>query len=71
VTTSPGQIGAAVEAYNAAVPGGVTARDHAHVTALFGGRPLVLPGVVPVTEWRPVAATGPGTPCADLYAGIA
>ena len=46
----------------------------------FGGRPLVPPGVVPVTEWRPDAmAAGPadwagaGTAAqaADLYAGIA
>ena len=66
----PGQVGAAVEAYNAAVPGGVIPRSHAEVTALFGGLPLVPPGVVPLTEWRPTSATGPAA-CADLYAGIA
>jgi S-adenosyl methyltransferase len=55
----------------AAVPGGVTPRSHAEVTALFGGRPLVPPGVVPVTEWRPDAPVGPAAPPADLYAGIA
>jgi SAM-dependent methyltransferase len=65
---APAQVTAGVDAYNTAVPGGVTARDHAHVTALFGGLPLVPPGVVPVTEWRPA---GPGTRSADLYAGIA
>src|SRR5207247_8759302 len=65
----PGQVGAAVEAYNAAVPGGVIPRSHAEVTALFGGLPLVPPGVVPLTEWRPTSATGPAA-CADLYAGI-
>jgi SAM-dependent methyltransferase len=68
---APDQVSAAVEVYNAAVPGGVTARSHAEVTALFGGLPLVPPGVVPVTEWRPAPATGPAARCADLYAGIA
>jgi hypothetical protein len=66
---APGPVTAAVEAYNAAVPGGVTARSHTQVTALFGGLPLVPPGVVPVTEWRPT--TSPAAPSADLYAGIA
>ncbi len=66
----PGQVGAAVGAYNAAVPGGVIPRSHAEVTALFGGLPLVPPGVVPLTEWRPTSATGPAA-CADLYAGMA
>jgi hypothetical protein len=36
---APDQVGAAVEAYNAAVPAGVTARSHAEVTALFCGLP--------------------------------
>ncbi len=67
---APTQMRAAVEAYNAAVPGGVTPRSHAEVSALFGGLPLVPPGVVPVTEWRP-AITGAAMPRADLYAGIA
>ena len=47
---------------------GVTPRTHLEVTALFGGLPLVPPGVVPVTEWRP--GTGPAAR-ADLYAGMA
>jgi hypothetical protein len=67
---APGQVGAAVEAYNTGVPGGVIPRSHAEVTALFGGLPLVPPGVVPLTEWRSAAATGPAA-CADLYAGVA
>ena len=67
---APGQVGTAVEAYNAAVPGGVTARTHAEVTALFGGLSLVAPGVVPVTQWRSVPASGRAA-CADLYAGVA
>jgi SAM-dependent methyltransferase len=68
---APTAVAAAVTAYNAAVPAGVTPRSHAEVTALFGGLPLIPPGVVPVTEWRPTIPAGPGTPDADLYAGIA
>ena len=66
---APGPVSAAVDAYNTAVPTAVIPRTHARVTALFGGLPLVPPGVVPVTEWRPAVA-GPATQ-ADLYAGVA
>jgi S-adenosyl methyltransferase len=66
---APGPVAAGVGAYNDAVPTAVIPRSHAQVTALFGGLPLVPPGVVPVTEWRPAVA-GPTTP-ADLYAGMA
>jgi hypothetical protein len=48
----------------------VTARTHTEVTALFGSLPLVAPGVVPITEWRPNAPVQPAQP-ADLYAGLA
>jgi len=67
---APAQVAAAVRAYDAAVPTAVTARAHAEVTALFGGLPLVPPGVVPVHEWRPVAV-GRLHQAADLYAGMA
>jgi len=67
---APGQVSAAVEAYNTAVPTGIIPRNHAEVTALFGGLPLVPPGVVPLTEWRSTSVTGP-VACADLYAGVA
>jgi len=66
---APQQVTAAAEAYNAATSVPVTARTHAQVTGLFGGLPLVAPGVVPVSEWRPDAGTVPG-PC-DLYGGAA
>jgi SAM-dependent methyltransferase len=66
---APGPVAAGVGAYNDAVPMGVTPRSHAQVTALFGGLPLVPPGVVPVAEWRP-ALPGPAGR-ADLYAGVA
>ena len=68
---APGPVTAAIDAYNAAVPGGVTARGHTEVTALFGRLSLVPPGVVPVAEWRPTTPTGHGARCADLYAGLA
>jgi S-adenosyl methyltransferase len=67
---APGQVTAGVDAYNAAVATGVVPRSHAQVTGLFGGLPLVAPGVVPVTEWRPIAGL-PHRHAADLYAGMA
>jgi hypothetical protein len=70
---APAPVTAVITVYNTAVPAPpVTARSHAEVTALLGGLPLVPPGVVPVTEWRPAApAAGPATSPADLYVGIA
>jgi len=67
---APEAVTAAVAAYNALVPAGITARGHAQVTALFGGLPLVAPGIVPVSEWRPAHAPVHGV-SADLYAGLA
>jgi len=68
---APGPVSAGVSAYNTAVPTAVIPRSHAQVSALFGGLPLVPPGVVPLAEWRP-PITGPGgqAPC-DMYAGLA
>jgi hypothetical protein len=68
---APEQVTAATAAYNVQVPVPVTARTHAQVTGLFGGLPLVAPGVVPVTQWRPVVAGLPHRMTADLYAGVA
>jgi hypothetical protein len=70
---APEAVAAGVAAFNAQVPAGITARSHAQVTALFGGLPLMAPGVVPVSEWRPA---GPGhvpggAVTADVYAGLA
>ena len=67
---APQQVTAAAGAYNALAPAPVTPRSHAQVTALFGGLPLLPPGVVPVTEWRPGPGQLPG-PSADLHAGVA
>jgi hypothetical protein len=67
---APQQVAAAASAYNATSPTQVTARTHTQVTALFGGLPLLPPGVVPVTEWRPTPGQGP-SPAADLHAGVA
>ena len=67
---APDPVTAGVRAYNALVPTGLTSRSHGQVSALFAGLPLVPPGVVPLTEWRPaVADSFPYT--ADLYAGVA
>jgi predicted O-methyltransferase YrrM len=67
---APEQVSAATAAYNAQVPVPVTARTHAQVTGLFGGLPLLPPGVVPVTEWRPEVGNPFGQP-ADLHGGVA
>ena len=67
--SAPEAVGGGVAAYNALVPTPVIARTHAQVTELFGGLPLVPPGVVPVSEWRPDPAAGP--PVMDIYAGAA
>jgi hypothetical protein len=67
---APEAVTAAVAAYNAQVPAGITARSHAQVTALFGGLALIPPGVVPVSEWRPAGAPVHAV-SADMYAGLA
>ncbi len=67
---APDQVPAAARAYNTLAPVPVTARTHAQVTALLGGQPLVAPGVVNVTEWRPTPS-GPFRQPADLYAALA
>jgi SAM-dependent methyltransferase len=67
---APEQVTSGVAAYNSLVPAGITARSHAQVTGLFGGLPLVPPGVVPVADWQPAA--GCQLPqSADIYAGLA
>jgi len=67
---APGPVTAGVAAYNTLVPTGLIPRSHAQVSALFGGLPLIAPGVVPVTEWRS-ALGGPASQNADMYAGVA
>jgi S-adenosyl methyltransferase len=66
---APGPVAAGVSTYNALVPTALSPRSHSQVSALFAGLPLVPPGVVPLTEWRPAAGPFPHT--ADLYAGVA
>jgi SAM-dependent methyltransferase len=66
---APGPVGAGVNAYNALVPTALLPRSHSQVSSMFAGLPLVPPGVVPLTEWRP--AGGPFPHAADLYAGVA
>ena len=67
---APGPVGAGVSAYNALVPTALIPRAHSRVSALFAGLPLVPPGVVPLTEWRP-APVGPSPWSSDMYAGVA
>jgi S-adenosyl methyltransferase len=67
---APEQVTAAITAYNTQAPVHVTARTHAQVTAMFGGLPLLAPGVVPISEWRP-AIGDPFPQPADLHAGLA
>ncbi len=67
---APQQVTAGVAAYNGLVPTTVIPRTHSQITSLFAGLPLIPPGVVPVTEWRP-ATSLPHRQPADLYAGIA
>jgi hypothetical protein len=68
---APEQVTAATTAYNAQVPVPVTPRTHTGVTGLFGGLPLVAPGVVPVPQWRPSVMGLPHRMTADLYGGLA
>jgi hypothetical protein len=67
---APEQVAAGVAAYNSLVPTALTPRSHTQVSGLFGGLPLVSPGVVPLTEWRPTLVGSP-IQYADLYAGAA
>jgi hypothetical protein len=67
---APGPVSAGIGAYNALVPTPLVPRTHTQVSALFAGLPLVPPGVVPLTEWRPAIA-GPSPQQADMYAGAA
>jgi hypothetical protein len=67
---APSPVLAGVEAYNTLVPTTLVPRTHSQVSALFAGLPMVPPGVVPLTEWRPVLA-GQSPVSADMYAGIA
>ncbi|HEY5986484.1 MAG TPA: SAM-dependent methyltransferase, partial [Streptosporangiaceae bacterium] len=67
---APEQVSAAASAYNTLAPAPVAPRGHAQVTALFGGLPLLAPGVVKVTEWRP-GIDDPFPQPADLYGGLA
>jgi hypothetical protein len=66
---APGPVAAGVEAYTSLVPAALVPRSHAQVSALFAALPLVPPGVVPITEWRP--PPGPPLQTLDLYAGVA
>lgn len=65
---APEAVRDAAEIYNRVVSTPVVPRSHAEVSGLFGGLPLVAPGVVPVSEWRPDASS---RQVVDLYGGVA
>lgn len=65
---APEAVGDGMESYNALVPTKVIARSHAQITELFAEFPLVAPGVVPISEWRPDAIV---RQVVDLYGGVA
>jgi hypothetical protein len=67
---APGSVRDAVDAYNTLAPVPVVARTREQVEALFGGMPLVPPGVAPVHEWLPEAAN-PLTCVSDMWGGVA
>jgi O-methyltransferase involved in polyketide biosynthesis len=67
---APESVMSATRAYNDMAPDPVTPRTQAQVTALFGGRELIKPGVVSVSRWRPDAADDDQEPV-DLYGAIA
>jgi hypothetical protein len=67
---APGPVTAAITAYNQRMPVPVHARDHGEVTALLGGLPVLWPGVVPVSRWRPMIRQIPGRPV-DMYGAMA
>jgi hypothetical protein len=67
---SPGPVNDAADAYNKLAPDPVKARTRDQVEALFGGIPLVPPGVVGVHEWLPEAAD-PLTCVSDMWGGVA
>jgi SAM-dependent methyltransferase len=65
---APEQVTSGIAAYNSLVSTEITARTHEQLTTLFSGLSLVPPGVVPVSEWRPVMGFRPQP--ADMYAGL-
>jgi hypothetical protein len=67
---APQEVTAGVAAYNTLMPVQITMRTHRQVTGMFAGLPLVAPGVVPVSGWRPRPLDALPLP-ADLYAGVA
>jgi hypothetical protein len=67
---APEAVTAAANAYNEMAPDPVTARNHGQVTALFGGRQLVEPGLVAVNRW-PSGAAVDGEDPVGVYGAIA
>ena len=68
---APEAVLAAAKAYNDMAPVPVTARNHAQVSGLFGGRQLVEPGLVAVNRWPSDSGAGDPETIVGVYGGIA
>jgi hypothetical protein len=67
---APSQVSAGVAAWDASVPVAWRPRSRAAVAALFGGLPLLLPGLVPAPWWGAIPGKGLGRP-GDVYGAVA
>jgi hypothetical protein len=67
---APVPVATGTAAWNALVPVPMIPRSRAAITATFGGLPLQWPGVVPVTQWRPLRRESATAPT-DMLGGVA
>jgi SAM-dependent methyltransferase len=67
---APVPVATGTAAWNAAVAAPLVPRSRAAITALFGGLPLQWPGMVPVTQWRPLHRHAASAPT-DMLGGVA
>jgi O-methyltransferase involved in polyketide biosynthesis len=67
----PEAVLAAATAYNDMAPVPVTARNHAQVNDMFGGRQLIEPGLVAVNHWPSDGSTGETEANVGVYGGVA
>jgi hypothetical protein len=67
------QVAESMRRYNEGAAEQATPRDHAGVSRFFDGLELIDPGVVPIPQWRPSAAsdTAEGTASIAMWGGVA
>ena len=67
------QVAESMRRYNERAAEQATPRDHAGVSRFFDGLELIDPGVVPIPQWRPGAAsdTAEGTASIAMWGGVA